>query len=192
MLKVITSPVSEPITVEEAKTQAVIGHDADDTLLEVLISATRDFGEGITNRSLATQTLEVVLDAFPMGKIALPKGPIISIDYVQYVDEDGNGQTLISGTDYDEDTDSLLGGVQPVYGGSWPVAKKAPGSVRVRYTAGFTTCPPAIRQWMLVKVASLYAQRENHIVDISRQTVAEMPRTFVDALLDRYTITEGP
>lgn len=194
MLKVITAPTTAPITVSEAKLQAVIGHNADDDLLEIMISAVREHGEGITRRSFAPQTLEVVLDEFPAWEIELPNGPVTSITSVKYIDEDGVEQTLVSGTDYDEDTDSLIAKVQPVYQGEWPDTAVQPNAVRVRYEAGWTSSnvPDAIKQWMLVRVASLYAQRENHIVGFGAGIkVGFMGRDFSDSLLDRYTVVTG-
>lgn len=194
MISVVTPPTSEPVTVAEVKLQAVIGTDADDALLAIMIQAVREHGEALTNRSFITQTLKVSLDSFP-AKIDLPRGPVTAVSSVTYIDEDGDEQTLVAGTDYDTDIISLVGRVQPVYMGQWPTTKQVPNAVNVTYTAGWTTetIPAALKQWLLVRVASLYTQRENHVIGFgSGMRVASMPHSFADGLLDRYTVSLSP
>ena len=193
MIKVITPPTVEPVTVEDAAAQAVIDHTADDTLLEVLISAAREDGENRTLRSWAPKTLEVVLDRFPVGKIELPFGPVTAVSSVKYIDEAGVEQTYPTAS-YDKCVDALVAHVRPLNGAAWPATKNVPAAVRVRYTAGWQRAdfPPALRQWLLIRVASMYAQREQHIVGfVVGMQVGEMGRGFADALLDPYTIPGG-
>ena len=63
-------------------------------------------------------------------------------------------------------------------------------SVRVTVYAGWAaeTLPDDIKAWLRVRVASLYEQRENHIVGVG---TTHMPRSFVDSLLDPYIVPEG-
>ena len=193
MIKLITAPTSEPVTLDEVKAQSVIDIDADDTLLGVLISAAREDGENRTRRSWTPKTLEVVLDEFPSGKIELPLGPVTEITSVKYIDTDGVEQTLDT-AEYDSDMDALVAYVQPVDGGTWPDTKVVPAAVRVRYEAGWEQAdvPVSIKQWLMVRVASLYAQRENHIVGFAvGMKVGEMGRGFADVLLDAHTVLEG-
>ena len=51
--------------------------------------------------------------------------------------------------------------------------------------------PSTLKQWALVKIASLYSQRENLVVGPQMLTVMELTRNFADSLLDRYTVLEG-
>jgi uncharacterized phiE125 gp8 family phage protein len=186
MLKLVTAPTVEPVTLSEVKAHCVIGHNADDTLLGVLISAAREHGEALTGRSWAAKTLEVVLDAFPRGHIELPASPIIAVASVKYLDADGAEQTLPD-TDYTVDTDSLVG---RVVAEEWPETDDTVNAVRVRYTAGWTpsTLPVALKQWLLIRIASLYAQRESFM---ATGNVTEMSRSFVDGLLDAHTVLGG-
>lgn len=193
MIKVITPPTIEPVTVAEAKGQAVISHEADDALLGVLISAAREDGENRTLRSWAPKTLEVVLDSFPTGKIELPFGPVSAVSSLKYIDEDGVEQTY-STSSYDRNLDDLVAYVQPLDGEAWPATKAVPAAVRVRYTTGWARAafPPALKQWLLIRVASLYAQRESHIVGFAvGMKVGEMGRGFADSLLDPYAVPGG-
>jgi len=191
MIKVITAPTVEPVTVAEAKLQTVVDYNTDDGLFAVIIAAARDNGESLTGRSWAPQTLEVVLDAFPSGMIELNRGPVTGITSVKYLDADGVEQTLVSGTDYDSSTDGLIAYVVPCYETTWPETKPVPGAVRVRYAAGWTAAnfPPALKQWMLVRIAGLYAQREAFVVGAS---IGSMGRGFCDSLLDNYIVQVEP
>lgn len=191
MLKLITAPTVEPVTLTEVKEQAVIGVTTDDTLLTRLISVARAEAEAITKRSLAPTTWEVVLDTWPRWEIRLPRGPVTAVSSVKYYDEDEVEQTL-SASIYETDLDSLIPRVQPRDGEDWPDLAVMLNAVRVRYTAGWTTAtvPAEIKQWILVRVASLYAQRESFLAGSNAPAVAPMPRSFVDALLDPYTVVE--
>ena len=193
MLKVITPPAVEPVTLADVQAQTVVAPNADDALLLIAISAVRAHGEALTRRSWAPQTIEVVLDGFPYGKIELPNGPVTSITSVSYLAADGT-ETVLDTALYDIDIDSLVASVAPIYGTSWPETANKPNAVRVRYEAGWKDVdfPPALKQWMLVMIASFYAQRENHVVGFSvGQKVAAMPRGFCDALLDNFIVPGG-
>lgn len=187
MLKVVTAPTVEPVTVAEVKAHAVIGHDLDDALLGVLISAARGHGESLTGRRFAPTTLEVVLDSFP-AEIRLPGAPITALTSIKYIDADGAEQTL-GPSEYEADIEGITGRVVPVT--SWPsVSATKLNTVRVRYESGYTseTLPADIRLWMLARVATLYAQRETVIVG---GQVLELGRNFVDCLLEQYIIPEA-
>jgi uncharacterized phiE125 gp8 family phage protein len=185
MLKLVTAPTVEPVTIAEAKAQAYIEHSADDALLAVLISAAREHGESLTGRSWAPKALEVVLDSFPSGAIELPASPVTSVTSIKYLDADGVEQTMAS-TGYTVDADSIVG---RIVADEWPETADKINAVRVRYVAGWTSAnfPPALKQWLLIRVASLYAQRES----LTAGNVSELSRTFVDSLLDAHIVFGG-
>lgn len=209
-LKLITAPASEPITLAEAKAQCSVSADftSDDALLSAMIAAARGHAEHLTGRALVTQTWELVLDEFPRidvsrlghgreyvsGAIELPRAPLQSVESVKYIDPDGVEQTMDPAA-YRVDTDSLVGRVYPV--AAWPdTATDRHDSVRIRYVAGWPmsedaepvwTGPKEIAQWMLIRVASLYAQRESFVVGTIKY---DMGRDFVDGLLDRWVVPE--
>lgn len=178
------------MTISEVKAHCVIGHDLDDTLLGVLISAAREHGESLTGRSWAAKTLEVVLDEFPAGAIELPASPITAVTSVKYLDADGVEQTMPD-TDYTVDADSLVGRVVAV--DEWPETDDTVNAVRVRYTAGWTpsTIPPVLKQWLLIRVATLYEHREALTMVSNNRLVLPMDRSFVDGLLDAHTVFGG-
>jgi len=190
MLKLVTAPTVEPVTLSEVKAHAVIGHDLDDTLLAIMISAAREHGESLTGRSWAPKTLEVVMDEFPAGAIELPASPITAVTSVKYLDADGVEQTMPD-TDYTVDADSLVGRVVAV--DEWPETDDTVNAVRVRYEAGFPagSIPSALKQWLLIRVATLYEHREALTMVSNGRLVMPMDRSFVDGLLDPYTVLGG-
>ena len=186
-IRIVTGPTVEPITLAEAKAQCVVEHSADDALLTALISSARDHGEALTRRSWAPQVLAQVIPEFPVGCIKLPFGPVTVVDHIKYLDTAGVEHTLAP-TEYTFDPHPVIACVSPKV--SWPTGAER---VEVQYQAGWTSAnfPPALKQWALVRVATLYAQREAVVVGPQMLTVMELSRNFVDCLLDRYTVLEG-
>ena len=187
MLKLITAPTAMPITLDEAKLHARVEASADDTLITALIAAAQEEAEHITGRALVTQTWEQVLDAFS-DSMELGLAPVTSISSIKYLDSTGAEQTLAS-TVYDLIDEAFPPRVVLKTGQSWPATYSAADAVRIRFVAGYGSAgsdvPAAIRAWMQVRVASLYAQREAVIAGVS---IAEIPGRFLDGLLDPYRI----
>jgi uncharacterized phiE125 gp8 family phage protein len=185
MLTLITAPAAEPVQLTEAKLHARIEHSADDTLVTALIAAAREQVEHITGRRLITQTWEQVLPAFS-DSMDLDVAPVASITSVKYLDSAGTEQTL-SNTVYSLISESLPPRLVLKTGQSWPATYSADNAIRIRFDAGYgaasTAVPQAIRAWLLVRIASLYAQREEHA-----DSMTEMPGRFIDGLLDPYRI----
>lgn len=185
--KVVTAPAVEPVTLEDAKWHCR-ADDADDTLLGALIVAARESAEHETGRALCTQTRELVLDAFPEAFV-LRGAPIQSLTSLKYLDTDGVEQTL-DPQDTLLDKDSEPGYLLPAYGKAWPASYPVPNAVRVCYTCGYgdaSAVPQAIKQWMLLAIGAMYAQRETIIVGTIS---AGLPDRFWHRLLDPYRLYE--
>ena len=191
-IAVITAPVAEPVSLAEAKRQCVVEHDLDDDLLTLLISVAREHGESLTRRSWAPQTLELTLDRFPTNSayIELPYGPVSGLLSIKYMVANDDTEYTFDTSKLRFDFSRLLGRTMLKAGETWPTDAV---EVRVRYTArwSITEFPSTLKQWALVKIASLYSQRENLVVGPQMLTVMELTRNFADSLLDRYTVLEG-
>ena len=191
-IAVITAPTVEPISLAEAKRQCVVEHDLDDALLTLLISVAREHGESLTRRSWAPQTLELTLTGFPSSAsyIELPYGPVSGLLSIKYLVANDDTEYTFDTSKLRFDFSLLLGRTILKAGETWPTGAV---EVRVRYTAGWAAAefPSVLKQWSLVKIASLYSQRENLVVGPHMLTVMELTRNFADALLDRYTVLEG-
>lgn len=201
-IKIITGPAAEPITLDEAKLQCRVEPDVtvEDALIEAMIVAAREGAEALTGRALMPQTLEYALDEFPSLnyrtsynraermnrlKIALPRPPLASIISFKYIDQDGVEQTIAPG-DYQLDNYAEPARLLPAVDGCWPATRCQINAVIIRYTAGYADAdavPQQIKNWMLLRVAMMYENREEFLVGASIQA---MP--FVDGLLDPYKI----
>lgn len=183
-VKIITPPITEPISLEEAKLHLrVDGNDEDVPIIE-LITAARQEAENQTWRALLTQTLELGLSCWPR-KICLPHPPLISVTSVTYIDTAGVLQTL-DPENYLVDDYSEPANIVPAYGKCWPMIRHQPNAILVRYVAGYanvSSVPQAIKNWMLLRIGTLYRNRESVVTG----QISALPHA--DALLDGYRFT---
>src|SRR4051794_28691419 len=104
MLKLITPPAMEPITLPAAKNHLRLEVDDDDDLVLGLIAAARELIESWTWRSLITTGWRLTLDEFGMGPhcsssdwLRLPLADVIAVSSVGYVDLSGTTLTMDPG-----------------------------------------------------------------------------------------------
>jgi uncharacterized phiE125 gp8 family phage protein len=181
------APAVEPVTLEEAKLFLRVDDDMDDddNLISLLIAAARRHGEMVTGRSFITQGWRLVADCFPYC-LELDRGTVKSVESIQYLDM-GSVWRTVDPQVYVADLASLPERITPVFGQVWPIPLPQISSVRVDYTAGYgddgAAVPEGIRQWILLRVSTLYEHREEAEI-VARGRLEPMP--FVDGLLDPY------
>jgi len=78
------APLSEPLSLEDAKTFMHILENDEDTLIESFISGAREYAENYTNRQLMTATFELTNEIIYSG-FALPKNPVPIVEPVPVV-----------------------------------------------------------------------------------------------------------
>jgi uncharacterized phiE125 gp8 family phage protein len=189
------APQAEPISLAEARLHLRIDDDntADDALIQVLITAAREQAEHETGRRMITQTREMTLDAFPAGgeSIQLHADCVKaqSIESITYLDTAGVWQTF-NAASYALDPHTLPGYVFEAAGAAWPAGvSDSANAVRIKVVCGYgnagSDVPQALRQWMLLQIGAMYAQRETFALGVP---VAELPGRFVDRLLDPYRV----
>ena len=194
-LKLITDASTEPLTLTQAKLHLRVEHSVDDDLITDAIVSARKKAEHLTGRSLATQTWERVLDAFPAAEIELgvpaanTDDRVLSIVSVTYIDANGDSQTMAS-SDYSLDGDTLPGWLLPSEDlAVWPTTLDTANAVRVRFTVGYSPVADKgramLRSWMRLEIGNLYKFREGVVAGVS---VSELPNRFQDGLLDPYKI----
>lgn len=159
--QLITPPAVEPLTLAQAKLHLRVDFTDDDTLITGLITAARQFCEGITKRAFFNQTWLRTLDFFPLyGRIEATRGPserhtwpygtwywdkvtidlphprTVSVTSITYLDSTGTEQTLPT-TSYNLDTTSIPARITPAQGLFWPILNNyIPGSVKITFVAG--------------------------------------------------------
>lgn len=192
-LKIITAP-SELITVDDAaEFMRAEFSDAEESLIETMITASRQWCEEYLRRAIGVQTLETVLRGFPSSNsgIILLRPPVIDVTSIKYLDTSGEEITM-DADDYIVSYDAQPAEIIPVSG--WPTAQDSANSVRVRYQAGYygggspavsEELPSTIRTAILMQVADLYQNREAQV---------EKPLTSnptLERLLSMYRLEMG-
>lgn len=183
--KLITAPVSEPITLAQAKAHLRVTGNAEDELISSLIVAARDLCESETGRALMSQTWELSQDNF-CNEMKLGRAPVSSVTSIKYSDANGAEQTLAS-TEYVLDNASnSMSRVVIAPNKSWPQVYNGINNVRVRYVAGYANAdavPEALKQWMKLQISHWFRNRES--VNVGNIT---SKMDFVDNLLNAYRI----
>lgn len=182
----VTAPISEPISLIEAKAHCRVDGTDDDTLIGLYIQAARAKAENYTGSAIITQVWDQSIDEFPEAEIELTKPPVTSITSVTYIDESGVAVVMPS-TDYTLDT-TYPCWLLPAVAADWPTTRDQANAVTIRYVTGYShpaVVPGDIRAWLLLSVGYLWAQRESH--DVSGR-VAEIPGNFMRSLLDPYRV----
>ena len=165
-----------------------------DPLLTVLIKSARAAAELELHRYLVTQTLDAYFDNFPKYpnerfsefqtryEIRLP--PIQSVTSITYIDTDGVS-TVLAADQYLVDAKSEPARIAPAYGVSWPSTRVQNNAVVIRFVAGYgaaSAVPACIRNWMLMRIKTLWETRDQVIVGTNG--LVQIPPAFVDGLLD--------
>lgn len=113
----------------------------DDHITRLIKSATRDV-ERHTRRALITQTWRLSLREFPhlgcwIGRIHLPRPPLVSVSSLVYVNTSGV-ETTLSASLYQVSTDSSPGYMEPAFGQVWPTVRtETADAINITYVSGF-------------------------------------------------------
>lgn len=185
----VTAPTTEPVTLSEAKLHLRIdaATQDEDALVTALIQAARETVETYTHRAIPAQTWDEKFDGFPWGPSAdlwLSKPPVTSITSVSYLDTQGVTQTWTEGTtgyltDIPTGPWARRARIYPAYGRVYPPTFPMPVSVTVRFVAGYTAIPEAIKAAMKLLIGHWYQNRESAIVGTTAQ---ELPLAVASLL----------
>lgn len=127
--------------------------------------------DGMLGRAIITQTWQMTLSRFPIGKgaITLPLPPLQSVTSIVYIDDDGDELTLDGGLYQVANKGKYPSHVVPAYGQTWPSTRDMPDAVTVTFVAGYgdgaEDVPGAIRNAGLLMIGDLYEHREAQSVD---------------------------
>ena len=145
------APVTEPITLAEAKEYARIDGDAEDTLITSLIKVARLHCETYMGKAIIRKTVTIDSFSFPY-QWQIPYGPLVSAsDITKVVTIDQNNvETALN---------------YQVNIGLFPKIAITSGDqsfkFKMIYTAGFTTVPEDIKLAVKMMVNTLYERRED-------------------------------
>lgn len=178
MLKVVSQIGVEPISLDEAKQYLRVDFADDDTLITSLIKTAREYCEQILNASLVEKRYEYYLDKFPLENyIKIPKPPLTAVESVTIKDSEGiensfNDYVVVE-NEFEESKILATNG--------WPNIELYPAnSIKITYTAGYSTVPEPIKMAVLLLISHWYENRE-----IIGQTTSQIDFT-VNALISPY------
>lgn len=163
-LSVTVQPPVEPVTLSEIyahlrlDTTGSPPTNPDDALLQSQIQAAREYCEQATRRAIIQQTLQYKLPYFPTDRvfflprrfydesltdyvkpyyIELPKSsPLISLDSIQYYDQNNALQTL-DPAKYQVSNDAEPARIDLIWGETWPWTYERTDAVIITYKAGY-------------------------------------------------------
>ena len=96
------------------------------------------------------------------GVFQLPRGPLVSVQAITYLDQNITLQT-VNPSIYRIEA-GFPGRVQPVFGQVWPIAAPVIDAVQILFTSGYgadgTFCPACVRLAIRQLVALYYENRE--------------------------------
>lgn len=128
------------------------------------------------------------LNALGRAVDGLFKGGFGDSKAVKYYDGSGTLQTLDSANyvvnDYVEPAQ-----LTPAYNTTWPVAQLRQAAVIIRYNVGYADAahvPESIRQWILLAIGTMYANRES----ATGAQLYSLPDDFYQQLLQPYMVYE--
>ncbi len=161
-----------PVSLADMKLHLKVESDEtkDDTLITTLISAATTYCQEFQHRSYVTQTRILYFDEFPL-MFSVPYPPLISVTSIQYVDTDGDTQTLDSG-EYRVDTGNQPGRITEAYNSTWPATRAVTNAVILTYSAGYgaaSDVPDTVKAAIKLLVAHWYENREAAIAGPSQR-----------------------
>lgn len=180
----VTAPTALPVTLAEAKAQAVIDQNDVDTLLNRYIAAAVEKLDGrkgmLCGTCMITQTWKQMHSGFCGAQFLLDLAPVQSISSVKYYDSDNVLQTLDTSVYRLLQTDEGAC-VQLGVGQTWPSAYYRDDAVTIQFVAGYgdaaSAVPQGLRHAILTLVAHWFETRET----------GSLPEDF-DVLIDPYRL----
>ena len=130
--------------------------------------------------------------SLPQAAVVFERGPVQSVDSIVYTAMDGSTQTIATPgmPGYAVDLSGQVARMTPAFGQVWPIPMPQIGAVQINYTAGYgntaAAVPQGICHWIMVRVSSLYRNREEVALLARGAKMQELP--YVDSLLDPYRI----
>lgn len=179
----------------------------DDGIIMGFIQAAREEGEKLSGRALAQRTFTMVLDshpyytdtiqsqlAYPPSYYSLPRysttlwnysqmikllySPLVSIQRMVYIGQDGNSHSFYQDTDFILDRISEPARIFPIPGQYWPADLYVPNACQIDFTAGYDPDPTAVDTHTLSPPSSPPNQQ------LSSTIVTGVPQSIVLAILN--------
>lgn len=150
-----------PVALADMKNFLKVTVNTDDNLIQQLIRAATVQAEIITNCALVRSQFVQYMDHFPYyrirergyflgqvghalehhhqhhGMIKLKRPPLVSVQSLVYIGQDGLPHTLNPGNDFVVDCADQPGRIRPIPYTVWPLTLRTPNAVAIKFTAGY-------------------------------------------------------
>ena len=180
----ITAPATEPVTLNELKAHLRYESDAEDNLLERLISTARAHVEAATRRVMITQVWRAYLDRWPAKrKVLLPISPVAEIAEVRVFNDAGEA-SIISPSSYSLDAARTPNSLILQSAILSPTAYA--NGIEIDMVCGYgelANVPAPLREATLRLAAQWFEQR----LETGRLTLS-LPSSMVEALISPYRV----
>ena len=172
---ITAQPVTEPITLDQAAEHLRVDSQADQSLIEALISTAREYADSVTGRVSGSSTWKLIAPTWcalresPLNHlgewsaaVAIPifRTPLVSVQSVKYIASGETSLTTMSSGDYTVITAAEPGMIRIT--GTLPALADRPDAIQIEFTAGYSTpdeVPAMHRHAITVLVANFYEQR---------------------------------
>ncbi len=170
------------MTLNEAKAHLRILSTDDDLYIQALIDVAEAQAEEITSRNLSETSNVFYLGGFKQS-FTLPKSPLIAVDSIEYMPTQGGAYETIPSSKYEVNDVAEPAEIRFLDGISVACAFKA---IKVSYRSGYAAdkCPKPIKQWVLLRVATMYEYREE-LATIEPKAIAN---DYNDFLISKYKV----
>lgn len=172
------SPEIPFMSLEEAKLFLKVDFDDDNDVIEQLAAAAAEDCELHCNAAFRPRSFVMTLAGFPSScrdpRIFLPRHPLVSVASVEYLDAEGDEQTLAE-ADYVVVASTRPAFLVPAYNKVWPATYEHPEAVTITFRAGFEDgIPRRIQAAVRFRLSQLYRHRD--------ETGLELPASVVSLL----------
>lgn len=188
---VTTPPTDElPVSMERIKEQLRLEPDytAEDERIKRIARGTVQWAEKRIRRRLATQTQRIELRCWPTDgrrTIALPYGPVQSIESVEYTLEGASSASTFAASNYKLDASGSLARLELIRTASWPSETLEVGApIAIAYVSGYDPLPDDIVDALMLRIGSLYNNAADEVIGIG--AVVLRTQNNAENLLDIY------
>lgn len=176
-LDIVNAPSAEVFTTAYIKNILKLDSTitTDDTYIDNLIKAVKDFTEGHCKRALITQDWKMTLDSCEIERmIEIPLGYLQSITSVNIVADDGTKTLQSSSTIYNTKTEEF-GRIYLKEGATWTTTTRVYDSMEIVFKVGYgdagSNVPEGIKTGMEQIITKSYFHRANGTRDKDNITV---------------------
>lgn len=174
--------IDKILSLADAKRFIRVVETDDDADIQSFIDSAITEAQDITNRQFASATYEMYLSNFPRENFKFPKNPVQEIVSIEYMDINGEYQTIDSTSYYlfnEYEVGKIIFNTLPIV-----TIKNHKQAIKITFKSGYGSKFPAdLRQWLKVRVSTLYEYREEIVIGT---IVAKT--NHVDSVLQRYRI----